>query len=38
MQNIALQTTQGGHFGQGDLQSEAILWGFLNKTLNKPEV
>ncbi len=32
-QNFALHITEGGHFGQGDLESEAIIWAFLNKAI-----
>lgn len=35
-QNLALHITEGGHFGQGDLSSEAVIWGFLNKFIKHP--
>jgi len=35
-QNVALHITEGGHFGQGDLSSEAVIWAFLNKIIKNP--
>ena len=37
-QNIALNIQDSGHFGQGDLQSEALIWGFLNKIIPQPGI
>lgn len=37
-QNFVLNVQEGGHFGQGDLESEAVMWGFLDKVIKPPEL
>lgn len=37
-QNIALDIQDSGHFGQGNLESEAVIWGFLNKIIPIPGI
>jgi Protease II len=37
-QNIVLDIQEGGHFGQGNLESEAVIWAFLNKIIPPPGI